>query len=110
MKDTNLQANNQANSDAEARGDDHREVQDNGTQGKTSYQMGDPSGNSFPDSGKPADERWTPGEASEAGTDLLEIDDYGLKESVEVANNQSIANYGVEGPAAGGGLKRNTIT
>lgn len=89
-------------------GDDERPSQDNGTQGKTSYQMGDPSGNSFPDSGKPVDSRLTPGEA--ASDSMLETDDYGVNESVEVGHNQSIANYGIEGPQAGGGNSRNTKT
>ena len=87
-------------------GDDDRPIQDNGTQGKTSYQMGDPSGNSFPGSGQPADYRLTPGETTEGEID--EISDYGLNEGAEVGYNQSIANYGIEGPPAGGGDKRNT--
>jgi len=88
-------------------GDDERPSQDNGTQGKTSYQMGDPSGNSFPASGMPADYRLTPGEAAEDSA--MEVDDYGLNEAADVGNNQSIANYGIDGPPAGGGLKRNTV-
>ena len=108
-----LDAHGDQESSAENRGGDHRPSQDNGTQGHTSYKMGDPSGNSFPDAGKPIEERWTPGESPHnegQGAGDLEIDDFGLdpSEKTQVGTNQSIANYGIEGPAAGGGLDRNT--
>lgn len=88
-------------------GDSDRPIQDNGLFGKNSYQMGEPSGNSFPAAGKPSDYRLTPGEAPEGagdneGAGMLEMDDFGLNEKVEVGNNASIANYGITGQEATG--------
>ena len=87
-------------------GDDERPICDNGTMGKTSYQLGQPSGNSFPSIPDPYQ---SAPDADSSGSGE-EISDFGLNETVEVGHNQSIANYGVEGPAAGGGLSRNTKT
>lgn len=78
-------------------GDDERTIQDNGTQGKNTYVMGQPSGNSFPSSNiLDAD---NDGDASLA--------DLGLNEGVEVGHDSGIQNYGIVGPAAGGGVERN---
>lgn len=76
-------------------GDDERPIQDNGTQGHNTYTMGQPSGNAFPPIPDPH------ADAGEANS--TELSDYGLDETVEVGQNDSIANYGLTGPAAGGG-------
>jgi hypothetical protein len=75
-------------------GDDERPIQDNGTGGHNTYTMGQPSGNSFPPIPDP--------HADYGEANSTEISDFGLRETVEVGANASIANYGLEGPAAGG--------
>ena len=82
--------------DAESRGGDHRESCNNGTQGHNSYVMGNPSGNPLP-----SDSVAEMGEGDE-------IYDYGLNESMEVGQTGNQLGYGINGPAAGGGIDRNT--
>lgn len=98
-----LDANNQGDSEAESRGGDHREIQDNGTQNHNSNVQGAWSGNSFPPISDP--HASTEQEPDGAG---YEISDLGLDETTEVAGNKDQLEYGVTGPAAGGGLDRNT--
>ena len=81
-------------------GDDERPIQDNGTGGShLGYVMGQPSGNSFP-----------PCNVDEANeTDDANIADFGINEGIEVGHDSGIANYGIVGPAAGGGVRKNIV-
>lgn len=103
---------------AEARGGDHREIQDNGTGGRTRNVAGD---NTFR-----GDYPLPPDPHSPSGKDYaqdprgagFEISDFGLNETTEVGNEGTRAGpvassqQGLEGnaPPAGGGDKRNTKT
>ena len=98
-----LDAFNQGEGDAESRGGDHRPVPDHGTGGRTSNVSGE---NTFrgdyplpPDPNAPEKKGY---DSSGAGE---EISDLGINETVEVGTDQATTagNYGVDGPAAGGG-------
>ena len=80
-------------------GDDERPIQDNGTGGShLGYVMGQPSGNSFP-----------PCYTETNDDEKTNILDYGIEESKETGHESSIQNYGIVGPAAGGGIYKNTV-
>lgn len=101
-----LDAFTQGEAEAEARGGDHRPVQDNGTVGRTSNVQGQ---NTFRgDYALPKDPHQPPG--YDPDSNQADRQDYGLNESVEVAQQGNQLQYGVEGPAAGGGISKNTKT
>ena len=86
---------------AESYGGDHRQIQDNGVQGHNSYQMGQPSGNSFPPYDDP--------QAGEDTNGNAEMSDFGWNETKDVGFDPNQTQYGIEGRPAGGGNKRNTM-
>lgn len=102
---TDLDTHDQAGSDAEGRGGDHREQQDNGTGGRGFNVQGS---NTFRgDVPLPKDPHAPPGLGADG--DFFQFDQ-GLNEGKEVGHDGNILSYGIEGPAAGGGLDKNTKT
>lgn len=94
-----LQTNNDAGSDAESRGGDHRPVQDNTS--ATYNVQGQANKVDYP---LPPDPNAPPGpDASDQSDD--EVSDYGLNEGVEVSHDTSVADFGFGGSAGGGGRK-----
>ena len=89
-------------------GDDERPTQDNGTFGHTSYQMGNPSGNSFPAMLPQISDENYPNSAASQSADV--ITNYGIvdDQSENEPSSGNIAQYGIDGPSAGGGIDRNT--
>jgi len=55
----------------------------------------------------PPDPHAAPGYPEPASDEGANMADIGLNEEVEVGCGCTIANYGLVGPAAGGGIKRN---
>ena len=97
---------NQGEGDAEGRGGDHRPVQDNGTGGRTSNVAGE---NTFRgDYPLPKDVNASYPAVNpdfSAGT----INEFGFDQgNSEVGCDSTINGYGITGPAAGGGVKKNT--
>lgn len=77
-------------SDAESRGGDHREIQDNGTGGASSNTMGAMHAVNYP---LPKDVNAPHGsDGDNDATDVLEL---GVDESREAGNDATIADYGV---------------
>lgn len=103
--ENNLDANNQAESDAESRGNDHREIQDNGTGGATYNVQGQSIPVNYPlpnDPNSPKGKDYGDG----VGDSDLEISDFGLNETVEVGHKGGVQDFGFVG-SAGGGIKKN---
>jgi len=96
-----LDAFEQCNVEAESRGGDDRPIQDNGIQGKSFNVQGAMTTNSFPT---------IPDQlAGDGQVDDDNIADFGLNENTEVSHGGSAQDYGIAGPAAGGGIRKNTV-
>ena len=96
-RQTDLAPHNEQEETAESRGGDHREIQDNGTQ-DAHFSVGGQRSVSTVTGEQPAQD--LPNTINDYGTTPGEVSHSG--------NFQN--NYGLEGPAAGGKLERNTIT
>lgn len=107
-KQDDFDAFNDAGAEAESRGGDHRPIQDNGTQKYNFNVQGQMTGSN--DFTKIQDVFAPPGAPDASQEDSAEFSDIGLNEKVEVGQHGNQLQYGIDGPAAGGGLKKNTVT